>query len=140
MDKVYQGLVESLLAIHSENKSPNSNLSLDNNRRNENVSGDRVVIENFFRRMATFWMVIRSKWRWRKKNYDIFYNLSVVLTNAQILFHALRENYGGLYRQYKSRLLSIGNKIVRKMRRSQAKSRERRRARVEWDMGTGRRG
>lgn len=63
VDKGYQGLLEYLQAIHPKKKPPRTNLSFDDNRRNEKVFKDRVVVENFFGRMATLRILISSKWR-----------------------------------------------------------------------------
>ncbi|RHY52920.1 hypothetical protein DYB26_000557 [Aphanomyces astaci] len=89
---------------------------MEQERANTKLSPDRVIVENFFRRLKTLWDC-------------------VALTNVHIRFNPLRNVDGEAYNQYKNRLLSIGSKCKTKNSSSKAKYRENRKADIQAVLG-----
>ena len=61
-------------------------LSVDDEKENKELSSDRVIVENFFRRMNGLWEVTYRKYRWAEEIYNPILHLCVALTNIQIFF------------------------------------------------------
>lgn len=130
MDKGYQGSADFCRAIIPKKKPINGVLAIEDMRTNSKISSDRVIVENYFGRMCSLWMVMGSKYRWNEHKYDSFLRVCTALTNIHIKWHPLRDEDGVLYNRYKNRLYAIGDEIVTKRKRSQASYRARRRARL----------
>ncbi|KAE9029240.1 hypothetical protein PR002_g10198 [Phytophthora rubi] len=84
--KGYQGLGADLSAIHPKRHQQLQPLSLEDVRQSDNISQDRVIVENYFGWHKTLWSVCADKWRWDEKSYDLFFRTCVVLANAHAHF------------------------------------------------------
>ncbi|EGZ09134.1 hypothetical protein PHYSODRAFT_422729, partial [Phytophthora sojae] len=58
--------------------------------RNRRVSSDRVLVENYFGRMATLWRVVSTTFTWSEAKFDRIVNICVALTNIHAKLHPLR--------------------------------------------------
>ena len=130
-DKGYQGSLEMVRAVYPSRKPPMRSLSLEQKAKNKRISHDRIIVENFFGRVCTFWNVLASKYRWKESLYDAIFKLSIALTNFHVKFHPLRAEDGEYYRKYKARMSHIGTEKQLKRRRCQKQYREKRRRRLD---------
>ncbi|RHY57870.1 hypothetical protein DYB30_009510 [Aphanomyces astaci] len=104
--------------------------TFDQQRRNDDIATDRVMVENFFGRLKTLWAVCGDIYRWNRKNYDAFFQTCVAVTNVHIRFNPLRDEDGDANMQYINRLRTIGSKKIRDKKKSQHKYREKRKTRL----------
>ncbi|KAE8875937.1 hypothetical protein PF003_g39914 [Phytophthora fragariae] len=125
-DKGYQGLGDQKRCIHPKK---GRNLSRADQQFNDEVSSDRVIVENFFGRLCTLWRVCADKYRWSEELYDDIFQISVGLTNFHIEYNPLREHNAEEYAQREHRMLAIGKEKARKRRLSQEKYRRRKQMR-----------
>jgi hypothetical protein len=125
-DKGYQGLAEHMRCIHPQK---GSHLSADAERRNKNISTDRIIVENYFGRLCGLWRICADKYRWSEDLYDDIFHVCASLTNFHIAFHPLRDVSGEEYAQRQNRLLAIGEKSQQKRRLAQEKHRRLKRLR-----------
>ena len=93
---------------------------MDDQKDNENISSDCVLVENYFGRMCILWTVMSNKYKWPGNKYDMICKLCVSLTNIHIFWHPLRERDGEFYRAFVNRIYEIGENEVK--RRSQTQS------------------
>nr|CCA15790.1 AlNc14C15G1693 [Albugo laibachii Nc14] len=70
VDKGYQGLALQLRAIHPTRPPPRRRLSVDEERENDRISSDRVIVENYFGRLSTLWRICSERYRWGQDLYD----------------------------------------------------------------------
>ncbi|ETM34683.1 hypothetical protein L914_18276, partial [Phytophthora nicotianae] len=123
-DKGYQGLEAHLRCIHP---TKGSNLPPEVQHQNENISSDRVLVDNFFGRLCSLWRIVTDKYRSIEDLYDDIFQVCESLTNFQS--NPLRDANGEAYAQRENRLRAIGNTIKTKRRLSQDKYRSRKRLR-----------
>ncbi|GMF15240.1 unnamed protein product [Phytophthora lilii] len=71
-DKGYQGLEFHLRCIHP---TKGSNLPLADQRQNEDISSDRVLVENVFGRLCSLWRIVADKYRWNEETYDDIFQI-----------------------------------------------------------------
>ena len=128
LDKGYQGALELVRAIIPKRNPPRNVLCTEDQRSNQRIAHDRIVVENYFGRLCKLWTIMSAKYRWSEKNYDKFMRICVALTNAHVRLHPLRAGEGDSYRRYLQRIGSIGREISRKRKRQQSEYRARRRA------------
>ncbi|KAH7474463.1 uncharacterized protein KRP23_8594 [Phytophthora ramorum] len=122
----YQGLGDQKRCIHPKK---GRNLSRADQQFNDEVSSDRVIVENFFGRLCTLWRVCADKYRWSEDLYDDIFQICVGLTNFHIECNPLREHNAEEYAQREHRMLAIGKEKARKHRLSQEKYRRRKQMR-----------
>ncbi len=72
-DKGYQGILEIARGIVPKKKPPRGALTLSEEGFNRSVASDRIIVENFFGRLCTLWIVVSNKWRWAEGIYDDFF-------------------------------------------------------------------
>ncbi|GMF65977.1 unnamed protein product [Phytophthora lilii] len=125
-DKGYQGLADHVRCIHPKK---GNNLTPDEATMNDNISSDRVIVENYFGRLCNLWRICAEKFRWSEKLYDDVFHVCASLTNYHITLHPLREESGDIYRQQCNRLIAIGNEINTKRRMRQERYRRNKRLR-----------
>lgn len=130
-DKGYQGIKEICRAIHPKKKPANGILSIAEEQENKSISSDRILVENYFGRMVCLWNILSTKWKWNESNYDKFFKICLALTNYHIRMYKLHVRDSKHYCRVKNRLYSIGEDIVAKRRRTQAKYRAKRARRME---------
>ncbi|ETP32118.1 hypothetical protein F442_19125 [Phytophthora nicotianae P10297] len=109
-DKGYQGLEAHLRCIHP---TKGSNLPPEVQRRNENISSDRDLVENFFGRLCSLWRIVADKYRWSEDLYDDIFQVCVGLTNFHIESNPLRDTNGEAYAQRENRLRAIRDLVQR---------------------------
>ncbi|RLN97163.1 hypothetical protein BBJ28_00019456 [Nothophytophthora sp. Chile5] len=129
-DKGYQGLANDFRAVHPTKARRLQPLSLAESRRNDDISHDRVVVENFFGRLKTLWGICADKWKWDEGSYDLFFRACVALTNTSIRLRPLRDDDGNLYEKYDARLCEIGTAIMEKETRKRKRYQANREARM----------
>ncbi|RHY85554.1 hypothetical protein DYB28_003071 [Aphanomyces astaci] len=88
-------------------------LTFEDLRRNDRITSDRVIVENFFGRLKTLWGVCNDTYRWNRKTYDVVFQTCMAFTNAHVRFHPLRAEDGDANSQYINRLNAIGAKMVK---------------------------
>lgn len=130
-DKGYQGAHEMMRCITPHKKTPNSYLSVSEERFNEKLSSDRIIVENFFGRMQSLWSIMAAKYKWSEKNYDTIVGMCVALTNWHINHLPLRPVDGDWFKRYITKLNMIGNEKKRKRSEAQALYRARRNDRLQ---------
>ncbi|ETV98054.1 hypothetical protein H310_09344 [Aphanomyces invadans] len=92
-EKGYQGIQNSVRAVLPK-KSSEGILTLDDNRTNDRISSNRVIVVNYFGRMKTLWSVCGETYRWSRPNYDLLFQSCLAFTNANVLLHTLRSDDG----------------------------------------------
>ncbi|GMF60997.1 unnamed protein product [Phytophthora fragariaefolia] len=80
-DKGYQGLAGQTRYSHPKK---GRNLSRADLQFNDDVSSDRVIVENVFGRLCTLWRVCADKYRWGEEPYDDIFQSCASLTNFHI--------------------------------------------------------
>lgn len=60
-------------------------------RKNQIHSNQRVVIEQFFGRLATLWTTMNLKWRYDEAHFDDDLTIACLLTNEHLAFNDLEE-------------------------------------------------
>lgn len=136
MDKGYQGANQYVRAIIPKKKPHGKMLSIDDASWNATVASDRIIVENFFGRLTKLWGIISSKFRWGEESYDAIFRLCVAFTNYHISQHPLRDDEDAAhYNRYKNRNYEIGARMAAKRKSTQKKYRDKRRKRIEMDMG-----
>ncbi|ETO63278.1 hypothetical protein F444_18992 [Phytophthora nicotianae P1976] len=115
----------------TDNQIPDegSNLPPEVQHQNENISSDRVLVDNFFGRLCSLWRIVTDKYRSIEDLYDDIFQVCESLTNIHIESNPLRDANGEAYAQRENRLRAIGNTIKTKRRLSQDKYRSRKRLR-----------
>lgn len=106
-------------------------LNLAERRENENISADRILVENYFGRQSVLWNIVASKFRWGEGLYDDIFRMTVALTNLHVRWHPLRDADGKTYERYRKRLREIAEGGIRKRKRAQAAYRKRRKRVME---------
>ncbi|KAJ0390448.1 hypothetical protein P43SY_011509 [Pythium insidiosum] len=134
-DKGYQGFAEQVRGISPHKRPPGGILSMEQQQFNDEVSHDRVVVENYFGRLKTLWNVIGSCWKWDRSNYDLFFECCVALTNVHVRFNPLRDTDGKDYRRYLRRLQMISASIKAKKAEKQADYRANRKRKISQVFG-----
>ena len=107
---------------------------MEQRRENENISGDRIIVENYFGRQPALWAIAANKYRWSESLYDDIFKLTIALTNLHIRCYPLRDADGQTYERYRKRLKEIAECTVAKRKRAQASYRKRRRRRIEREL------
>ena len=133
VDKGYQGLQATVRAIHPTKNPRGGALSASDVRRNELVSSDRVIVENYFGRMAGLWKCMRSTFVWSEARYELLTRICIALTNFHLQLFPLRRQDTDKYEQVLARYLSMAetNDSRRKRNVEAARSRREKRARVD---------
>ncbi|KAE9045849.1 hypothetical protein PR001_g4793 [Phytophthora rubi] len=129
-EKGYQGLGADFRAIHPKRHQRMQPSSLEDMRQNDNISHDRVIVENYFGRLKTLWSVCADKWRWDEKSCDLFFRTCVALTSAHVRLRPLRAEEGDDYQRYVARLRAIGLSIKERQAAKRRAYRENRQARL----------
>uniref|UniRef100_H3H7X7 DDE Tnp4 domain-containing protein n=1 Tax=Phytophthora ramorum TaxID=164328 RepID=H3H7X7_PHYRM len=84
---------------------------------NDQISSDRVIVENYFGRLNVLWRITTDKYRWNESLYDDVFRLSVALTNFHVSISPLREQ-NGLKIKEKRRLAQEKYRAKKRRRRS----------------------
>ena len=130
MDKGYQGAQREVRALIPKKKPSGNVLTFDEQRENDRISSDRVIVENFFGRLKTLWALSSDSYRWSRKKYDLVFQTCVALTNAHVRFHPLRADDGVAHAQYVNRLNAIGARRVKNKNTASRTYRAKRKARL----------
>jgi hypothetical protein len=133
-DKGYQGAGEILRSTIPKKKPKNGVLTPADKKRNERLSSDRIIVENFFGRLSGLWKVMRVTYKWGEDKYDQIMRLCVALTNYHIRINPLRAEDGDYYEMIKSRYYSQGEDARAKQLTQRQKSNNKRKARQQVDM------
>lgn len=131
LDKGYQGVMECVRGIHPKKKPQHGNLNLDDERRNKDISSDRILVENYFGRLCNLWNILSAKYKWSGQLYDHIFCLCLGLTNSHIKIHPLRREDLHFYQQIKNKNYKIGESIASKRKATQQRYRARRRSRMD---------
>ncbi|RHY33102.1 hypothetical protein DYB32_001845, partial [Aphanomyces invadans] len=129
-DKGYQGLQRRLRAITPTKRPPGGLLSMSEMENNDKIATDRVIVENFFGRMKTFWSIVSETYMWKRESYDLYFQTCVALTNVHIKFSPLRVEDGHERNRYLNGLVSSSEKKKAKRAVSVKKHREKRKLRL----------
>ena len=114
--KGYQGLAQQLRAIHLKRAPPGRRLLADEERENDKISIDGVIVENCFGRLSTLWRICADKYRWGHDLYDDIFQACVSLTNLHIAANPLRDTDGEEFNRVQNRLIAIGTLTGRRRR------------------------
>lgn len=126
VDKGYQGIQEDLRSIQPKKIPRNGSLSSDDITRNNRVSSDRVIVENYFGRMCMLWEIMSKKYVWDEGKFDQLSRLCCALTNFQVSLHPLRAEDGGYYKRVLAQYASDANQRRKRRAESQRESAKRR--------------
>lgn len=129
-DKGYQGGAEISRMITPYKKPIRGELSAAQERFNKKLSSDRILVENYFGRMVSYWNIMSRKYTWSEDLYDTFASLCVSLTNCLVDLNPLRQGDGDWYVRYRNRLMNIGTTKQNKRKQTQANYRANRRRRL----------
>jgi hypothetical protein len=124
VDKGYQGLADECRAIHPKKRPPRGFLDRDDEEFNRKQRSDRVLVENYFGRMCSLWMITSRQYRWTESRYDMVMTICAALTNFHVSTEPLREQDMSYYKDVLSHLSDIGNERFTKKRQNQQKYRE----------------
>jgi len=133
-DKGYQGGADIMRMITPYKKPIRGVLSVAQERYNKKLSSDRIIVENFFGRMLSYWNIMSRKYTWSENQYDTYASCCVSLTNCLLDFNPLRREDGDWYVRYRNRLMNIGSTRQLKRKQTQANYRENRRRRLSTDL------
>lgn len=126
-DKEYQGLAQQLRAIHPKKAAPRRRLTSDEERENDLISSDRVIVENYFGRLCSLWRICADKYRWSHDLYNDIFQACASLTNFHISHSSLRGTDDEGFHRAKNRLISIDTDTERRRRLTQENYRRRKR-------------
>nr|CCA26371.1 hypothetical protein ALNC14_125150 [Albugo laibachii Nc14] len=126
-DKRYQGLAKQLRAIHPTRASPECRLSVDEERENDRILSDRVIVKSYFGRLSTLWRICSDRYRWGHDLYDEIFQACVSLTNFHIATNPLRDTDSEDFNRAQNRLIGIGTETERRRRFTQDSYRRRQR-------------
>lgn len=118
MDKRYQGYAENLRCTITGKRPINCNLCMALQTSNCSIASDRIIVEMFFGRMATFWAVIYMKWSWDEGNYENVFKLCMCLTNLHIKWHPIKGDGNKRTDLYLKRLTELGVNRVEKRKKA----------------------
>ena len=130
-DKGYKGGTRHIRMIHPDKKPINGTLTADEKVFNEELSSDRIIVENYFGRLSSLWTVMSNKYKWNEDRYDLVFRTCVALTNIHVKFNPLRDSDQSFYKSLQNYLVNTGDNISRKRARSQELYRDRVRRRLE---------
>lgn len=131
MDKGYQGASENIRAITLFKKPARGILNADQEAFNRKLSADRILVENYFGWMMSWWHIMSRKYTWSEEKYDMILGLCVSFTNFLIESHPLRASDGVWYNRYLNRLQEVADTRVTNRNRTQARYRDNRKRRLE---------
>ncbi|KAF0683493.1 hypothetical protein As57867_024385, partial [Aphanomyces stellatus] len=129
-DKGYQGIQHAVRAVLPFKKPAGGVLTFDQERTNDRIATDRVIVENWFERLKTLWGVCADSYRWNRQGYDVVFQTCVALTNVHVRFNPLRASDGDANAKYLNRLDGIGSKMIKKKNASARTYRLKRKARL----------
>ncbi|ETV71859.1 hypothetical protein H257_12992 [Aphanomyces astaci] len=129
-DKGYQGLHRNLRAITPTKRPAGGVLTVSEMDVNDKIASDRVIIEKIFGRLKTLWSVVGDTLKWKRDNYDIYFQSYVAFTNVHIRFMPLRAEDGHDLHRLVNGLISTGQKKKAKRAGSVAMSRDKRKRRL----------
>jgi len=110
MDKGFQGAQTEIRSTIPSKKPRTRSLTSAEKRRNEKVSADRIIVENFFGREVTLWKVLDNRFNWKETSYTMISQICRALTNHHIRYNQLRAEDGDHYDVYRRRLASFARK------------------------------
>lgn len=103
---IYQGVQSTVRAIQPKKQPRHGSLTADDVARNQRVSSDRVIVENFFGRLCMLWKVMYKKFTLAEEKYDGILRLCVALTNFHISLNPLRAEDADYYARTLARYAS----------------------------------
>lgn len=133
-DKGYQGGDQIMRVISPYKKPIRGVLTAEKERYNKKLSSDRILVENYFGRMLSYWNIMSRKYTWSENSYDTIASCCVSLTNCLLDLSPLRREDGDWYVRYRNRLMEIGSTRQRKRKQTQANYRSNRRRRLATDL------
>jgi hypothetical protein len=144
-DKAYTGSRHDTEPLVRVVPTRGPGLSLVDQAKNEEINRWRVVIEQFFGRLAVLWHTFNSTWRYDHNHFDYDYQIACMLTNCHMesttLHHEDEEFYN---KMLVARLRTFEEKKAKKTESARQKLARRRRleesARVEQAVVEARRG
>jgi hypothetical protein len=125
--------MELIRAIQPMKKPRNRRLSLQEQARNDLVSSDRVLVENWFGRLCSLWKCMATTFRWSEESYDTISSVCHSLTNFHVQLHPLRAEDNDFYIGLLSRYQLMAEEGAEQRSRSQKQYRNRRNARLVVD-------
>nr|CCA25912.1 AlNc14C332G10698 [Albugo laibachii Nc14] len=131
VDKGLQESAQQLRAIHPTRAPPGCRLSVDEERENDRISRDRVIVENSFGRLSTLWRICSDRYRWGHDLYDDIFQACVSLTSFHIATNPLRDTDGENFNRYQNRLIGMGTESECRKRFTQYSYRHRQRRRSQ---------
>ena len=84
-------------AIIPKKKTRNNPLTQDDLARNNRISSDRVIVENFFGRVCMMFGIMGTKYRWGREKFGLIVDFCFSLANFHIRLHPLCEQDGEYY-------------------------------------------
>ncbi len=93
------------------------------------ITEDRIIVENFFGRQLTLWGLMEQKWTWGRETHNVWCTLGIAVTNFHVKYHPLRNCAEGddynAYWQYHNRLHALGVAKCERKKQQQRIYRER---------------
>ncbi|KAF0715653.1 Aste57867_3280 [Aphanomyces stellatus] len=106
-DKGYQGIQHAVRAVLPFKKPVSGVLTFEQERTNDRIATDRVIVENWFGRLKTLWGVCADSYRWNRQGYDVVFQTCAALTNVHVRFNPLRASDGDANAMYLNRLYGM---------------------------------
>jgi hypothetical protein len=123
-DKGYIGQVQSgsITCLTPKKKPKNSLLGNSDRRNNRNISGQRVIIENYFGRLKQKFHIMSLRFRTERDDFNVYFETCCALTNFEISScnAPLRKDGSVFYRQLLCNMQRKGEDAIKK---AQLKSR-----------------
>ncbi|ETV90440.1 hypothetical protein H310_14764 [Aphanomyces invadans] len=133
VDMTYIGIGHVLRRIHPKRRPANGMLDADDLERNERISSDRVVVENFFGRVCALWKISYATFSWSEKNYYVIQRTAFSLTNFHLSLMPLRSEDETFYAYVMARYERMATEKKRKRAESQRRYRLNRQERLALD-------
>jgi hypothetical protein len=125
VDKGYQGLQDSIRTIQPTRQPRGGEYTPEQLVRNERVSSDRVLVENYFGRMCSLWNVMHKTYVWNEDRYDMLSRLCCALTNFSVSLMPLRAADDQHYKRTMCRYVSMAQTLTLKRKNEVAVARAR---------------
>lgn len=117
VDKGYQGISNTLRGIHPKRKPRGAELTTVDFNRNQRLSSDRGIVENYFSRLSTLWRVMSTTFTWSESKYDQLVRLCVALTKFHVSLSPLRTQDHDHYDRQMARYVWMAYQAKRKRQR-----------------------
>ncbi|ETV63501.1 hypothetical protein H257_19579 [Aphanomyces astaci] len=135
VDMGYYGINEHIRGIHPKRRPAGGYLEADDLERNQRISSDRVLVENFFGRVCLLWKIAYSTFCWGHEMFSDIQRITFALTNFHVSMMPLRAADGTHYRSVLARYERMSYEMTERKRQQQLRARRRRLERMALSRG-----